>query len=149
MLLIAHRGNTNGPNTARENSPEYLREAQGAGYEIEVDVWFTSGWFLGHDAPEYPVDESIFKALDPNRAWYHAKNAEALYRLRKRTHVHSFWHQEDDYALTSQGVIWVHPKSSLLPKGSICVLPEIRKTNEGLSGCAGICSDFVEQYRHV
>ena len=40
MKLIAHRGNIDGPNPERENSPEYIEEALKAGYDVEVDVWY-------------------------------------------------------------------------------------------------------------
>ncbi len=58
MKLIAHRGNTQGPNPERENSPEYIEEALNAGYDVEVDVWYdcaTEKFWLGHDEPQYDV----------------------------------------------------------------------------------------------
>jgi hypothetical protein len=38
MKLIAHRGNYVGINRHLENNPEYIREALGNGYDVEVDV---------------------------------------------------------------------------------------------------------------
>ena len=55
-----------------------------------------------------------------------------------------FWHQKDDIALTSRGYFWTYPGKKLT-KNSICVLPEwhnIKKFN-----CAGICSDFIADYK--
>jgi hypothetical protein len=58
-----------------------------------------------------------------------------------------FWHQDDKYTLTSKNIIWVHPTAKLL-KDSICVLPEISRT-ENLLLCHGICSDFIERYKNA
>lgn len=148
MILIAHRGNINGIVKEKENHPDYLKAALALGYNIEVDVWLVDGkLFLGHDGPQFPVEKSFFEGIDAKKAWYHAKNVEALYYLRQWPNLQCFWHQEDAYTLTSQGYIWVHSNSLVLPKGSICVLPEVRKSNEGMENCVAICSDFVEKYK--
>jgi hypothetical protein len=39
MILIAHRGNLNGPNPEHENKPEYLLNAINKGYNVETDLW--------------------------------------------------------------------------------------------------------------
>jgi hypothetical protein len=75
------------------------------------------------------------------------KNAQALEYLVQRKNLICFWHQDDEFTLTSNGYIWVHGNTRELPKNSICVLPEIRKNNEGLEKCYAICSDFVERYK--
>ena len=56
MKLIAPRGNTTGPDTERENNPEYLIHAVDKGYDCEVDVWVIEDkiW-LGHDEPNHEV----------------------------------------------------------------------------------------------
>jgi hypothetical protein len=145
MILIAHRGNINGPNPKLENRPDYLWTARYAGYEVEADVWYDGGWWLGHDKPQYKV---------PNRnilyqIWCHAKNDEALERMRMRDIYHCFWHQKDDYTLTSNGYIWAFPNKKLV-KGCICVLPEMYDRPieaKVLQNCAGICSDYVKKYK--
>jgi hypothetical protein len=148
MILISHRGNINGIIKERENHPDYLKQALSLGYNIELDVWLKNGqWFLGHEQPNFPIKESFFTEIDSGKAWYHAKNVEALGYLRQKPNLHSYWHQEDNYALTSRGYIWVHCFNGELLKNSICILPEVRKSNEGLKGCAGICSDFIENYK--
>ena len=58
--------------------------------------------------------------------------------------AHYFWHQEDDYTITSKGYIWTYPSKKLLPN-SICVLPE--KASYKSFNCLGICSDFIEKYK--
>ena len=61
-----------------------------------------------------------------------------------------FWHQEDDYTLTSQGYIWTYPGKSLT-SNSVMVLPE----QTGISfeicknlDCYGICSKFVDSIKY-
>ena len=58
--------------------------------------------------------------------------------------AHYFWHQEDDYTITSKGYIWTYPGKKILPK-SICVLPE--RVNYKKIDCLGICSDFIGKYK--
>ena len=38
MKLISHRGNIDGPQPDRENSPNYINEAIEAGYNVEIDT---------------------------------------------------------------------------------------------------------------
>ena len=147
MILIAHRGNIDGIVNEEENEPSYLRKALEAGYDIEVDVRRTSnGWFLGHDTAQYKIGEDFFKTFDPAHVWYHAKNAEALEALHAFRNLNCFWIDNDEFTFTSYGYVWVHTRTAGLPKGSICVLPELRKSNVGMVDCAGICSDFVARY---
>ena len=50
MILISHRGNTNGKQSELENMPEYIDNAIKLGYDVEVDIRFKSGkFYLGHD----------------------------------------------------------------------------------------------------
>jgi hypothetical protein len=39
MILIAHRGNLDGPNPSMENHPDYIDAAINAGFHVEVDLW--------------------------------------------------------------------------------------------------------------
>ena len=56
MKIIAHRGNTDGPNPLEENKPKYIDAAIEKGFDVEVDLRMSSeGLFLGHDKPDYPV----------------------------------------------------------------------------------------------
>jgi len=76
--------------------------------------------------------------------WCHAKNLQAFEALLK-VGVHCFWHQEDDYTLTSKGIIWAYPGKAVT-ENSICVMPE-RFNSDIDPNCLGICSDTVEHYR--
>lgn len=143
MKFIAHRGNTNGPNPKCENKPVYILNALSKGYDVEIDLWYiTNTWFLGHDKPQYKIGVNfILKYID--KFWCHAKNEEALFELLKIPNINCFWHQEDDYTITSKKFIWVYPGKKLV-KNSICVMPErANYTNEELAICSGICSDYI------
>jgi hypothetical protein len=147
--LIAHRGNIKGPNPQLENSPEYLHAAFQQGYDVEVDVWYfpNSGWWLGHDSPQYKWDNKQF----PNFFWCHCKNINALNEFKANVLYPQtckyFWHQNDDYTLTSSGHIWVYPGKSLGQYfNSIAVLPET-VSNWDISKAIGICSDNISKYK--
>ena len=72
MLIIAHRGLTDGPDTVLQNSPNQVQKALDLGYDVEIDGWYIDGqYFLGHDAPQYPVD---WHWLSKSNLWIHCKN---------------------------------------------------------------------------
>ena len=142
MIFISHRGNISGIRSNDENNPNYINAALKLGYEVEVDVRFENGkFFLGHDLSQYHVD---IQFLLNSKIWCHAKTKEALEALEK-IKAHYFWHQEDDYTITSKGYIWTYPGKKLFHK-SICGLPE--KHDYENFNCLGICSDFIEKYKN-
>ena len=142
MILISHRGNIDGKKPLLENSPPYIEKALKKGFDVEIDVWYHSNqWFLGHDEPQHLVKSDF---LTNDKLWCHAKNLQALEQLVKLG-AHCFWHQEDDYTLTSRGVIWAYPGKDLV-KNSICVMPERCEFKIEIE-CLGICSDIIEEYR--
>lgn len=139
MILISHRGNLDGPIPDKENSPSYINDALQKGFDVEVDVWYNDGsWFLGHDEPQYPIDLGFLK--NPH-LWCHAKNIDAL-RNMLNNNVHCFWHQEDEHTLTSKGWIWAYPGSQLT-EVSIAVMPK----NKIVEKCAGVCCDYIQEYK--
>jgi hypothetical protein len=141
MILISHRGNIDGPNHVRENSPYYIMEALAMGYQVEIDVWYEADCFwLGHDTPYYKTD---YKFLMDERLWCHAKNIEALLEMKKYA-IHYFWHEQDTVTLTSKNYIWAYPGKQPI-KNSIAVMPELYK--EDISLCRGVCSDFIKKYK--
>ena len=141
MYLISHRGNLNGIQKDMENEPEYINNAINKGFDVEVDVRFEDNkFFLGHDFSQFEINKEF---LLNKKIWCHAKTSEALVALDE-IKAHFFWHQEDDYTITSKGYIWTYPGKKLLSK-SICVLPE--KANYKEINCLGICSDFIEKYK--
>ena len=107
MILISHRGNLRGKKTELENNPSYIQSTVDLGYDVEIDVWFVDGeWWLGHDNPEYKIS---FDYFSNKPFWIHAKNMEALCSLQSYSSLNYFWHQEDDYTITSKGYIWTYP----------------------------------------
>jgi glycerophosphoryl diester phosphodiesterase len=146
MLLIAHRGNVNGKNASLENSPQYVRAALDAGFDVEVDVWLTAGKFkLGHDASEYEVDGNF---LRQEGLWCHAKHFAALDAMLTMG-IHCFYHQQDDYTITSKGYIWTYPDRGLpVSKNSVLVLSSSQIPSYAIGEyIAGVCGDTVGEYR--
>ena len=145
MLKISHRGNLNGKKPELENSPKYIFEAINNGYDVEVDIWYNNKWYLGHDEPTYEIDLMNLNSLF-NRIWFHCKNLQALQELSKISNINYFWHQNDSFTLTSNKYIWTYPGEKLT-EFSICVLPELSNYSKlELKNCAGICSDFIENF---
>jgi len=144
MFLIGHRGNLDGPSPEFENQPNYLIGGLlHNNFHMEIDVWKQEGQlYLGHDSPTYKVnDDFIVNA----RFWCHAKNLDAFTHMLNNPLVHCFWHQEDDFVLTSRGFIWTYPDKELTPK-SILVMPEMCNSDNVVPTAAGICSDFIRRY---
>jgi hypothetical protein len=142
MIYIAHRGLFAGPDKTLENTPAQIMTALERGYHVEIDLWAVEAdLYLGHDEPQYAINASFIN--QPN-LWIHAKNIEALDYLTQTTYFY-FWHQNDDFTLTSNNLIWTYPGKPLTPR-SVMVLPEnIDPTlnNTKNVNCYGICSDYV------
>ena len=104
MIFISHRGNICGPNPDHENNPEQITKVVSMGFDVEIDVWYQNdAWYLGHDKPQTEIDISFLKNT---KLWCHAKNLSALEKMID-LNIHCFWHQTDDYTLTSNGYILV------------------------------------------
>jgi len=152
LRIISHRGNLNGPGQS-ENHPDQIDTCLKSGFESEVDVWLIDGnLFLGHDFGNYKIDLKWLQDRK-NLLWIHCKNRESLmfFTEAKNFKMNFFWHQNDNYALTSNNKIWVYPGQEL-PTGSIAVLPELWLKEERaseLSSCFAICTDFPEKYKEV
>ena len=149
MILISHRGNINGKNIEKENSPDYIIETLKLGFDVEIDIWIKDDkWYLGHDEPLYNIDINYFKQYF-NNLWFHCKNLEALERIKNINNTIYFWHENDTYTLTSNNLIWTYPGMKL-SNYSICVLPEeCNYSNIELYSCYGICSDFIKKYKEI
>jgi hypothetical protein len=146
MKLISHRGNLVGPMPNLENDPSYIRDAINAGFDVEVDFWFNSnGLYLGHDLPTYQISDDFLK-LHKDRLWIHCKNLHALRYLSESNFTY-FWHQEDDFTLTSNEKIWTYPYKDVLDKSIIvCKDEESTKKMIQQNVAYGVCSDYVGVY---
>ena len=148
MYYIAHRGNINGE-SKDENHPDHINKAVKKGFNVEIDVWYNDRkYILGHDAPQYEVEIEFLKN---NLFWCHAKNLDALNQMLKHDDIHCFWHQQDQYTLTSKKYIWAYPGQNLTPN-TICVMPEKTMNTfdyKNIFYCEGICSDYINFYKEI
>lgn len=144
MILISHRGNTDGKSPDKENLPSQIELCLSLGYDVEIDVRYVEGsLFLGHDGPEHPISKSWLESMR-DRAWIHCKNIEAMEFFRGSS-FNWFWHDRDAYTLTSRGHIWAYPGAAI-SEGCIAVLPESWAVGQELR-CLGVCSDFISRYK--
>jgi glycerophosphoryl diester phosphodiesterase len=140
MKIIAHRANLNGSNESTENSIPAINVALYHGLDVEIDVWFKNDkWYLGHDKPKYIIDESF---LENKRLWCHAKNLNALDLMLKNKKIHCFWHENDDFTLTSKNYIWTYPRKDVTNNSIIVLNQKIKIPKK----CFGICTDFPLSY---
>jgi len=147
MIIISHRANTNGPNTAYfgENHPSSIKYVLSLGFNVEIDVRYLNNKFvLGHDKAEYEVGDNFFYN---DRMWVHCKNIEALEKLISNPLINAFYHDKDDCVLTSQGFIWTYPDAkNILTSKSIAVMIE-NVDGWDLNNCAGVCTDLPFKFK--
>tara|TARA_Y100001968_G_scaffold327716_1_gene373343 strand:+ start:563 stop:1045 length:483 start_codon:yes stop_codon:yes gene_type:complete len=156
MKIIAHRGNRDGKNGSRENSLESIMTCIENNYDVEIDIrYIGSEFYLGHDNGQYKVNiEDLLRVAD--YLWVHCKNIESLEELSKGNYkglFNYFWHEKDDYTLTSKGYIWCYPGAKLSPS-SIYVMPEWvinRNDFNNLKALEieGICTDYPDILRSM
>jgi hypothetical protein len=150
MKLIAHRGLTTGPNKQFENQPNQINSAIEQGFDCEVDLWVIGDrLYLGHDEPMYNITMDF---IQRPQLWIHAKSLATLTWLTISPYaLNYFWHQEDDYTITSQGHIWAYP-GKMLNKKCVMVMPEwddpkFEKIKD--VDCLAICSDYVLKLKEI
>ena len=145
MFFIAHRGNLNGPNSKRENKPDYILEALAAGYDVEVDVWYVNDqMYLGHDGPETPTTMEFLKTKG---IWCHAKNISALQKMLEHPEIVCFFFDKEEAVLTSNGYIWTAPGVEELYPKSISIHPEFNATD--ITGTSGTVTDYPVRYKEM
>jgi hypothetical protein len=143
MIIISHRGNIDGPNPSTENTVDQINKVISMGIPVETDLRFIDDkWYLGHDCGEHIVSEDYL--IDrKDMLWCHAKDIIALQEMLELG-LHCFWHQEDDYTLTSKGIIWAYPYR-YAEKG-ILVMPSKEFLYSINKPIYGICVDNVRDY---
>jgi hypothetical protein len=147
-IFISHRGNLLGKDLNLENNPTQVESVIKKGYDCEIDLHMVGKkLFLGHDEPQYDI--SINWLLEHSkRLWIHAKNFDALNLLNsKYKELNYFWHQEDDFTLTSDNLIWTFPEKQT-SHNSIIVKLEYEADYLKNNIFYGICSDYIERYRN-
>lgn len=141
MKIISHRGNLNGPKPDQENRPEYIEKAIKAKYEVEVDLWGAGDeLWLGHDGPQYKTDYEWLLGYRGS-LWIHCKNLAALQAM-DGTGLRFFFHDKDDYTLTSWGHIWTYPGKKVGSR-SVIVLRE----DDEIPECYGVCTDWPKKVK--
>ena len=72
--------------------------------------------------------------------WCHAKNLEALYVMLSNG-IRCFWHENDDFTLTSDGFIWTYMNKPVCEKSII--VDNSSNWRSMNYNCYGICSDYI------
>lgn len=139
MRFIAHRGNTLGKKPKRENDPIYILEALKQDFDAEIDLWIDDYLFLGHDKPEHKISDD-FLYLHQEFLWIHCKNLKALKYSCNRGY-NAFFHDKDDFTLTSKRFIWTYPGVMEYCSQSVVVMNEKKKVLP--LDIYGICTDNV------
>ena len=143
MKLIAHKGNIDGPNPVTENHPEQIDKCINAGYDVEVDLWWDNEerkLWLGHCEPQYEITW-WWLAGRSSHLWIHCKDFGTLNEFTTNTSGYNyFWHQGDDYTLTSKNHIWSSPGKPYT-NNTVMVIENPEDVKE--YDCYGICSDYV------
>ncbi len=144
MKIISHRGNLEGPDLSSENKPSQIIEALKLGFDVEIDVWnIDDHFFLGHDQPSHKIDS---KFLLNDKLWCHAKNLSALEKMLKMN-LNCFWHQEDDFTVTSKGFIWINKMNDSQSEiGISCIFKNTKEIN---GKHFAICTDFPLELKKV
>lgn len=146
-IFISHRGNLFHKIPEKENTLSYIGLAINSGFDCEIDIWkIGNEFFLGHDEPIYRISLP-FLVYYSNVLWIHCKNYEALAHLLTISNLNVFWHQSDNYTLTSENYIWTYPNISIpeINNKSIIVLNDpnqINLTKEQLL-FGGFCADNI------
>ncbi len=148
MILISHRGNTQGRNEARENTPSYIEEAIKAGFIVEIDIFSLGGQlFLGHNIENKLKIEKSWLDGKANDLLIHCKNLDAARFCSKFRHLNFFFHESDPYVVSSIGWVIGH-STSRNQSDIICMLPErLGLAKESIKYCAGVCSDIISFYK--
>lgn len=141
MKIISHRGNINGSNPETENKIESIINVLNLGFDCEIDVWNIDGkFYLGHDKPNEEISSTM---LSSNYGlWCHAKNLSALEEML-RLGVHCFWHENDDFTLTSRGYIWTFPNKKTGKKSII--VDNSKYWIDKSHNCFAVCTDWIKR----
>lgn len=148
MILISHRGNIEKRDIENENKPEYVTQTLSNGFLVEIDVWYDNGdFFLGHDIPQYRINDNFL--LNQNFLC-HAKNYKALEAFLAIDKInHYFWHQNDDYTLSSKRIPIIYPGKKVINGSIIMSRDNTIYTESDIKKCFGICSDDLLYFKNL
>ena len=145
MFLISNNGNLNGKNPLMENNPMACDNVRHMGYDVKIDVWLTDkGWFLGNEKPQFSIE---FEYLLRDGFWCQAKNIGALREMIQHEQINCFWHQQDNYTVTSKKFVWAYPGFYGTGERTIAVKPsEDMNINLFYGVCANDFTTFLSKY---
>jgi glycerophosphoryl diester phosphodiesterase len=151
MIFISHRGNISGPSPETENSPAQIEKCIEMGFDVEVDLRTKHGkLYLGHDYGQYEVTEQWLYDKSPY-LWIHCKDMTALDFCVYDNQFNFFFHDKDQYTVTSGGYIWANIGQLPTTNHTIIVMPEKVNWFKSAIDCMhphGICSDIIINYRN-
>lgn len=143
IKVISHRGNLYGPDKENENKPFQILLAIGKGFDVEVDLWVEDNrLFLGHDYAEHEIPISFLRD-NKKFLWIHCKNLQAIEWLKHfLPDSNFFWHQSDDFTLTSKGYIWTYPGKDTTDQS---IIVDLTESPAASVDTFGICTDYPER----
>tara|TARA_R110000824_G_scaffold300957_1_gene488995 strand:+ start:2072 stop:2527 length:456 start_codon:yes stop_codon:yes gene_type:complete len=150
MILISHRGNLNGREPEKENTPEYVEEALKY-FDVEIDLRFREGavW-LGHDEADIRVDPD-WLIHNGDKLWIHCKDIQSILFLKKidpdAESLNYFGHSQDEFVVTSMNDLFCIP-SEELNENCVLVMPEFFDFEYTGQKVYGILTDFPIKYEN-
>ena len=82
--------------------------------------------------------------------WIHCKDITTFHEFSMKISGYNyFWHQEDDYTLTSKQRIWAYPGKTYT-ENTVIVMPEWNNMDWDMlkvTNCYGVCSDYIEKLK--
>ena len=146
MLLISHRGHIDGPNTDLSNNPEQIKYLYNRNFDIEIDLrTYQNNLYLGHDKADYKTSLNFLISMK-DKLWIHCKDYTTFNYLQNfKDILNFFWHNNDDYTITSKGYVWIYPNKPIIKDG-IEVITDKDQTIERFkskNSLYGICTDYL------
>lgn len=142
MIKISHRGNINGRITEKENHPNFIDDAISFGFDVEIDVRWNSGLYLGHDFAQYKISLNWLYERR-GKLWVHAKDIWSMQDVIDSP-IRCFFHEKERHVMISNcNYIWSHDLSEATSKS---IIPLLSKEDINLFSIypyvAGICTDY-------
>lgn len=140
--IIAHRANITGASKDCENRIASIINCIKIGFDVEIDVrMYSNSLYLGHDEPQEKLDIEFLK-LNAKHLWIHCKCIDSLQSILDHEELNCFYHDVDNFTLTSHNFIWTYPYKPVTSK-SIIVATTLEESKKYLdSSVYGICTDF-------
>jgi glycerophosphoryl diester phosphodiesterase len=139
--IIAHRANLQGKDANKENTIKQIKECIKLGFDVEIDIrTYKNKLYLGHDETQEKISLN-FLVEYKKKLWVHCKDFDSFNFMIGKD-LNYFWHQKDDFTLTSKKIIWTYPKK-IVDKNSVIVCLSKKDTlNYKQKELFGICTDW-------